>query len=291
MNNQWVWVDTPSKRDEAREDISRSSIICVDTEYDSYRYFRAMLCLIQIEANERTWLFDPFCGLDYSFLGKIFSDPNILKIMHAGDNDVRILRRDYSFTFHNIFDTHRAASILGCRYLSLSALISCYLRVAFEKNKSMQRSRWDTRPLNSDQLRYAVDDTAYLKDLYLALNEELRNNGLQEAASKVFECISEVKWDENNNGDARGFRNLKGYHFLTTQQKSHLKTLYHWRLKMAQDTNLALFRILPDHAMMVLARMEKPSLGRLTESGLLSSEKTKLYGSDIIHILNHDDKA
>jgi ribonuclease D len=287
MTNGWVWVDTLSKIDDAREDISRSSIICVDTEYDSFRYFRAVLCLIQIEADEKTYLFDPLNRLDYSFLGSVFADPNVLKVMHAGDNDVRILKRDYGFAFQNIFDTHRAASILGCHYLSLAALVGRYLGIEFEKKKSMQRSRWDTRPLSWEQLQYAVEDTAYLKELYRRLEEEIGERGLKVDALKSFEGIADVMWGENH-FDPRGYKNIKGYQSLAAHQKRCLKHLYHWRFQKAKVTNLALFRILPDQTLLDLVRMEAPSVDTLTYSGSLSYEKVTRYGAEIMEILKGD---
>jgi len=286
MNNQWIWIDTLSKIDEAKEDIGRSSIICIDTEYDSFRYFRALLCLIQIETDETTWLFDPLNCLDYSFLGEVFANPNILKVMHAGDNDVRFLKRDYAFTFHNIFDTHRAASILGCQYLSLSALVSRYLGIEFEKKKSMQRSRWDTRPLSWEQLQYAVEDTAYLKELYRKLEEEIEEHGLRENAAKAFDDIADVMWSEKNSCDLRGYKNIRGYQSLAAHQKRCLKHLYHWRLQKAEQTNLALFRILSDQSLLDMVRTETPSLELLTHSGILSYEKANLYGAEIIKIMS-----
>jgi ribonuclease D len=291
MNTQWVWIDTPSKIDEAREDISRSSIISVDTEYDSFRYFRTVLCLIQIEAEKKTWLFDPLNGLDYSFLGTVFADPNVVKIMHAGDNDIRILKRDYAFTFRNIFDTHRAALTLGCRNLSLGSLVNRYLGIEFEKKKSMQRSRWDTRPLTREQLQYAVEDTVYLKDLYRTLDEELDEKGLKTRAGKAFDDIAEAMWGEKSNFNPRGYKNIKGYPLLSTHERRCLKHLYQWRFQKADETNLALFRILSDQTLMDLARMDAPSLESLTYLDTLSDEKAHLYGSEIIKILNQNDEA
>jgi ribonuclease D len=285
MNNGWIWIDTVSKMVEAREDISRSSIICVDTEYDSFRYFRAVLCLIQIEADKKTYLFDPLNGLDFSFLGAVFANPGILKIMHAGDNDVRILKRDYGFAFNNIFDTHRAASVLGCHYLSLTTLVGQYLGIEFDKKKSMQRSRWDTRPLTKEQLQYAVEDTAYLKDLYRKLEDEIEKKGLQENAVKAFECIAGVMWNENV-FDLRGCKNMKGYQSLTIHQKRCLKRLCHWRFQKANETNTALFMILSDQSLLDLARAEALSMNMLMYSGILSCEKMGHYGSEIIEILN-----
>jgi len=281
MTNQWVWIDTQSKMDEAKEDIGSSSIICVDTEYDSFRYFREVLCLIQIEAEMRTYLFDPLGNLDFSFLGEIFSNPAILKVMHAGDNDIRILKRDYDFEFRNVFDTHRAASILGCHYLSLSALIGVYLGIDLKKDKKMQRSKWETRPLTEEQLHYAVEDTAYLKDLYRKLEYEVAREGLKKKAAKAFENVASVTWNEKS-FNYRGYKNIKGYHLLTEQQKIYLKNIYHWRFQKAKETNTARFRIMTDQVLVELAKAEASSLEMLKKAGVLSPEKISLYGREII---------
>jgi len=280
MTNQWVWIDTSSKMEEAKEDINNSSIICVDTEYDSFRYFREVLCLIQIEAEKRTYLFDPLKSLSFSFLEKIFADPAILKIMHAGDNDIRILKRDYGFEFKNIFDTHIAAALLGCHYLSLSALIGQYLGIELKKDKKMQRSKWETRPLTDEQIHYAVQDTAYLKDLYYRLEYEIERNGFKRKAAKAFEKIAAVQWTEKS-FNPHGHKHIKEYPSLTAQQKQYLLNLYRWRFQKAKETNIARFRILPDQALVDLAKTEPSTIEMLEKSGILSPEKIKLYGREI----------
>src|SRR5512140_2562524 len=118
MKRSWTLIETTAQLAKAEKAIRTAEIIALDTEYDSFRYFRDRLCLIQVQTGDRTWLLDPLAGLDFSFLRDVLIDPNLLKILHAGDNDIRILKRDYAFAFRNIFDTHRAASVLGCRKLS-----------------------------------------------------------------------------------------------------------------------------------------------------------------------------
>jgi ribonuclease D len=287
MTNQWVWIDTSAKMEEAKEDIRSSSIICVDTEYDSFRYFREVLCLIQIEADKRTYLFDPLGSLSFSFLGMIFADTAILKIMHAGDNDIRILKRDYCFEFKNVFDTHLAAAILGCHYLSLSALISQYLGIELKKDKKMQRSKWETRPLTEEQIHYAVQDTAYLKDLYRRLEYEIQRSGFKRKAVKAFEKIAAVTWTEKS-FNPHGHKNIKEYPSLSAQQKHYLLNLYRWRFQKAKETNRARFRILPDQTLVDLAKAELSNIEMLEKSGILSPEKISLYGREIIENLSDD---
>ena len=178
MNRRWKLIETPAQLAKAEAAIRSAREIAVDTEYDSFRYFRDRLCLIQVQTGEKTWLIDPLAGLDFAFLGEVLNDPAVRKILHAGDNDIRILKRDYGFAFRNIFDTHRAASLLGIRQLALGKLLETYLGVTLEKN--LQRSRWDLRPLREEQLDYAALDTVHLPELTQRLDRELREKGLRE---------------------------------------------------------------------------------------------------------------
>lgn len=285
MKNGWVWVDNYEKIDKARSDIKSSAIICMDTEYDSFRYFREKLCLIQIKAENRTYLFDPLDVLDFSFLGSTFSDPDTVKIMHAGDNDIRILKRDYGFEFNNIFDTHRAASILGHQHLSLESITSWYLGIELNKTKKIQRSRWENRPLTDEQINYAVQDTQYLADLYVQLKDEIGQNGRGQMASKVFEEMAAVRWRKKPL-DPYGHLKIKGAEELNNPQKKHLKTLFRWRFKKAKETNIARFMILSDQNLINLSKLEIHSIESLTKATSLSPQKVKHFGQEIVKVLN-----
>jgi ribonuclease D len=285
INHPWIWIDTQTTMNEAKEEIGKSSIICVDTEYDSFRYFREVLCLIQIDAGGRTYLFDPLGKLDFAFLGTIFNNLSVLKIMHAGDNDIRLLKRDYGFEFNNIFDTHQAASILGCHNLSLSTLISQYLGIELKKDKKMQRSNWETRPLKEEQLRYAVEDTAHLAALYRRLESEIQFRGLKRKAARAFDRIAAVTWSEKL-FNPQACKGIKGYDSLSAYQKNYLLNLYSWRFQKAKKTNMARFRILSDQALLDLARSEASSMEMLRETEILSPEKIRLYGREIIDTIS-----
>ena len=285
MKNRWTLVDTPSQLGKAEKPIRSAAILALDTEYDSFRCFRDKLCLIQVQTGDKTWLIDPLAGLDLSFLGEVMNNPAVLKIFHAGDNDIRILKRDYTFTFRNIFDTHRAASLLGCRHLSLATLLESYLGIVLVKK--MQRSRWDLRPLSEEQLDYAALDTAHLIELYRRLDGELREKGLAKQAQQAFTGMTEIVWQPKIlNGQAH--RRLPGYATLTPEQKDHLRRLFRWRFEKGQETNCALFMLLSDQQLISLARLENPSLDSLTGPGLLSAEKAHRFGPELLAILQNE---
>jgi ribonuclease D len=281
---QWTWVDTLVKRRYAEKEIKASPVLCIDTEYDSFRYFRDKLCLIQIKAEKRTYLFDPLNDLDISFLAEPFANSAILKILHAGDNDIRLLKRDYGFAFKNIFDTHRAAAILGCHYLSLSTLIGQYLGIDLEKKKKIQRSQWDKRPLTEEQLQYAVLDTAYLRPLYEKLVAEIYAKGLGKEALRAFADIAAVIW-QGKTLDIQGHKKIKPYAFLSADQKKSLKLLWSWRFQKARDLNRAIFMILSDQELVHLTKIENLTRTGLKTEGALSTERAARFGEEILNLL------
>jgi ribonuclease D len=284
VKKTWTFVNTPAKLAKAEKSIRSAPVIALDTEYDSFRYFRDKLCLLQIQTGKRTWLIDPLAAdLDLSFLGDVLNDPNILKIFHAGDNDIRILKRDYAFSFRNIFDTHRAASLLGFRHLALSTLLETHLGVTLKKK--MQRSRWDIRPLSEEQLDYAALDTAHLPDLYRKLDRELREKGMEKEAKRLFVGLTAVVWRAKAL-DRLGHRKLPGYAKLTSGQKERLRLLYRWRFEKANEINRACFMLLPDSQLVALARLEAASLQTMTGPGLLSVESAHRFGQEILRILH-----
>ncbi len=285
MTGNWLWVDTPQKRRQALEDISGAPEVAMDTEYDSLRYFRDKLCLIQVGTEARTYLFDPLDGkFDFSFLGRICKNPAQVKILHAGDNDIRILKRDYGFEFKNVFDTQRAASLLGSELLALSTVIETYLGVSLNKTKRLQRSRWENRPLTEEQIQYAVRDTAYLIALYRRMKPEIASRGLEEQARKAFTAVASARWSEKA-FDERSLRGIKGYQDLEDLQKRRLRALYRWRFERARETNTPRFMILSDQNLLEIARTGASSIRALEELCGLTSQKAELYGPEILEVL------
>ena len=286
MKGKWQWVDARQKLSKIREDIENAGVIAIDTEYDSFRYFREKLCLLQIGTEQRIYLIDPLeSATDLAFLGRAFANPIQVKVVHAGDNDIRILNRDYGFEFANVFDTHRAAGILGSNHLSLSSVIEQYLGVRLEKPKKMQRSRWERRPLTEEQLNYAAEDTRHLIPLYRRLAAEIEARGLQWQAERAFEGIASVRWAEKK-FNLRGYRGIRGYDTLSGDKKRRLRDLYRWRFRKARETNMARFMILSDQDLFDLAKIDSPSLDGLVRNGGLSPKKAKTYGAEILHVLN-----
>ena len=278
----WFFIDAEEKILPLIEDLKASTVVALDTEYDSFRYFQPRLCLIQVRTPKKTYLIDPLSAIDLTFLGDYLADPYLLKVLHAGDNDLRLLKRDYNFTFRNIFDTQKAARILGCPRLSLAFLVHTYLGIPFAKSRKLQRSRWDRRPLREEQLHYAVLDTAYLIELYAKLVDEITKKGLEKEVSGLFSELNLVRWTKSR-FDEQGYLKIAKNRNLSPQEEERLRRLFFWRYEKARELNRAVFLILSDEELLRLACLKDGEREELLL--LLSPEKIARFGSELVQLL------
>ena len=119
-----VLVDTPARFAQMMAQAEKEPVLALDTESDSlYRYFYKV-CLIQLSTPLTDYLLDPLRLPDITALGGLLANPHIEKVFHAAENDILVLKRDYGFSFANVFDTMLAARILGWRQVGLAALLA-----------------------------------------------------------------------------------------------------------------------------------------------------------------------
>lgn len=258
--------------------------MAIDTEYDSFRYFREKLCLVQVSTENQIFLFDPLADFDMRVLNPYFSDANILKIFHAGDNDIRLLKRDLGATFNSIFDTQVAAKLEGESRLKLPVLLEKYLGQYIPKSKKVQRSKWEIRPLSATQIQYAILDIYYLPALYECLNNRLQARGKIGQAAQLFTKITEVEWQGKvYNGNE--YRRVMERETLNERQINQLKKLCKWRFDKAKVTNRAPFRILSNRLMLMLVVNQGASLSPQQQVQLRAEIAGSKYQQEIFDLI------
>jgi ribonuclease D len=180
-----VLIESADRFADLIADLGSQARLAVDTESNSLHAYQEKVCLIQFSTPDEDYVLDPLALADLAPLGPTFADPAIEKIFHASEYDILCLRRDYGFTFANIFDTMQAGRILGRKQAGLDRLLEEKFSVKI--NKRFQKADWAVRPLSRDLLLYARLDTHYLIPLRDILKGELEAHGLWQLAQEDFE--------------------------------------------------------------------------------------------------------
>ncbi|VDO10148.1 unnamed protein product [Rodentolepis nana] len=173
----FVFVDSVESLGQMVSDLLTQSEIAVDLEHHSYRTYLGITCLIQISTRSTDYIVDALkLRGNLERLNEVFTNPNIVKVLHGSDMDLMWLQRDFGVYMVNLFDTGQASRVLCFARFSLSFLLETFVGIV--PDKSLQTSDWRARPLSERLIAYARSDTHYL--LYVAekLRAQLDENNL-----------------------------------------------------------------------------------------------------------------
>ena len=109
----FVYVDSAARLAAVCEHLASVDRFGLDTEFVSERRYRPLLCLVQIVVGERIEILDPLGDLDPTPLAEVLADPAVEVVLHAGRQDVALLKRTWRCEIQNIFDTQVAAGFAG----------------------------------------------------------------------------------------------------------------------------------------------------------------------------------
>ena len=254
-------------------------MIGVDTESNSLFAYQEQVCLIQFSTAGDDYLVDPLALKDLSALGPVFANPAIEKVFHAGEYDLICLKRDYGFTFDNLFDTMLAARILGLPGLGLGTMLE--QEFAIQADKRLQRANWARRPLTTSMMAYARMDTHYLVALRDMLKEKLAGAGRLELAEEDFRRLTRVAAGTQNTGAGACWR-IAGAMDLTPRQAAVLMELCAFREERARAIDQPPFRVLPNQTLLELAQLMPRKYGDLNHVFGLSPKLIDRYGAGIL---------
>ncbi len=257
----------------------------IDTEFMSEGRYRALLCLVQVVADDpeapggvRIALFDTLEPLDPGPLAEVLADPAIEIVLHAARQDVALLRRVWRTEVTNIFDTQVAAGFAGQgAQTGYGNLIGGVLRLHVAKSASY--TRWDARPLTPEQLSYAREDVLHLLELSDALHARLERKGRLEWAREECRRLEGVS-DERDPETA--FERLPRAASLDPRSRAVARELAAWRERTASAEDKPVGTILPDPALVEIAKRRPASPEQLEQIRGLHGGHLKRRGPELI---------
>jgi ribonuclease D len=240
--------------------------LALDTEFMGEGRYRTLLCLIQLaipqgaQVGEEIVLVDPLEeGLDGSPLAELLADPTIEIVVHAGRQDIALMRRWLGCEVTNVFDTQIAAGFAGLgAQSSYDSLLTEVLGLRVAKTASF--TRWDARPLSPEQLAYAREDVVHLLELASELQRRLAEIGRLEWAREECEPLARSS-DERD--PATIFGRLPRVNGLNASARSIARELVEWREQTAERQNRPVQGVLGDATLIEIARRKPSSRGEL----------------------------
>ena len=283
-----VWVSRPETFKRMVDDLSQRWVIAIDTESNSLYAYREQVCLIQISTGETDYLVDPLSLSDLSALAPIFADPNIEKVFHAAEYDVICLKRDFSFTFKNLFDTMVASRDLGRRSVGLAAIL--HEEFGVDVDKRYQRANWGARPLPPAMLAYARFDSYYLIPLRHRLKTALEVMERWPLAEEDFDrlCATSVP---TLDPDSNHFWRIAAGQDINAREAAVLYELNQYRDKRALQADLPPFKVLSNQMLVQIAHSCPQNDVDLTRASGLRGRQLQRHGQGLLEAVRRGLEA
>ncbi|GLI97399.1 ribonuclease D [Sphingobium sp. BS19] len=266
------------------ERIAKSPYIAVDTEFMRENSYWPDLCLLQVADPHEAAAIDPKApGLDMTpLLDLMVDNQDVLKIFHAGGQDLEIIHNMTGKTPYPMFDTQIAAMALGLgEQIGYGNLVDAWLGITLDKGARF--TDWARRPLDKRQIDYAIGDVTYLIQIFPMMLADLKKTGRGGWLDQEMERIS----DPSNyvNEPSESWKRVR----IASRKADvlgRLKALAAWREIEAQDKNLPRGRIVKDETLADIASHPPRSQDDLVKvRGLSAGWKNNDIGTRMMQAL------
>ena len=254
--------------------------ITVDTEFLREKTYWPLLCLLQISGPDGAAAIDTLAeNIDLSPVYKLFDDHSMLKVFHAGRQDLEIF---YNLTGRlpvPVFDTQVAAMVCGfgdsIGYEHLVAKLA-----GKRVDKSSRFTDWSLRPLSQKQIDYALSDVIHLRPVYEKLAKMLDNNKRAKWIDEEMATLTRLETYASQPKNA--YRRIKG-RAPSARYLAILRELTAWREREAQRRDVPRNRVLRDEALVEIAHHTPDTVVQLSRTrGLGTKIAEGRYGQDLL---------
>jgi ribonuclease D len=260
-----------------------ADFVAVDTEFLRDQTYWPKLCLVQVAGPDDAAAIDPLAPeIDLAPLHALMQKPDLVKVFHAGRQDIEIFFHATGKVPQSIFDTQVAAMVCGFgESVSYESLVAKLAGAAVDK--SSRFTDWSYRPLTEKQLLYALDDVIHLRTVYGKLRAQLVETGREawlEADMAVLSDPATYRLDPAESWRRIKLRNAK------PRAMAALRELAAWRETEAQKRDLPRGRVLRDEALIELAVHLPASAAQLARTrGLPGGFADGKWGAAVLEIM------
>jgi ribonuclease D len=260
--------------------LAKSDFVTVDTEFLRETTFWPKLCVVQLADDEQSYAVDALApGLDLTPLFDLMADEKVLKVFHAGRQDIEIIWHLAKMIPHPVFDTQVAAMVLGYgESISYDQLVQRI--TGTQLDKSSRFTDWSRRPLSEAQITYALADVTHLRPVYRRLAEDLEKRGRAAWVSEEMDILTSP--DTYRQAPEDAWKRIKA-RLRKPKEIGVLMEIAAWRETEAQTRDVPRSRIVKDEILAEIA-LRSPAtveaLGALR--GLPNGFERSKAGGDIV---------
>jgi ribonuclease D len=259
--------------------------LAVDLEADSMHAFRARLCFVQLGTDDEVFLFDTLqAGVEARLLAPLMADPARTKFFHAAQGDLQFLA-EVGVRVQGLFDTHRAATLLGWPKVGLADVAR--ERLGVELPKEHQQSDFSIRPLPPAMREYIANDVRYLCELGRNVREACREAGILEEV--LLDCVrlcDEAAARPDVGADYKPKLPRAGLSpAQVTLANAIAHALHRKRLEWAEKENVPMGRMLSNMALADIAVKLPANPRELARAAGVRGSFVRTYGDEVLAVV------
>jgi len=234
--------------------------VTVDTEFLRETTYYPLLCVAQMASPDEAAVIDALApGIDLAPFYSLLANEKVMKVFHAARQDIEIVWHGAKLIPHPIFDTQVAAMVLGYGdSISYDQLVQRITGDALDK--SHRFTDWTRRPLADAQVAYAISDVTHLRDVYLALLDDLNRRGRADWVQEEMGVLTSP--DTYRMEPENAWQRLKT-RVRKPRELAVLIEVAAWREREAQARDVPRSRVLKDEAIADIAVQAPTTLDRL----------------------------
>ncbi len=244
-------ITTTDELSDLCERLAKSEFVAVDTEFMRENTYWPELCLVQIANTEEAAAIDPLAeGLDMQPLLDLLTDnDDVLKVFHAGGQDVEIIVNMTGKTPHPVFDTQIAMmAISQSEQIGYANLVDTWLNIQIDKGARF--TDWSRRPLTDRQIEYAIGDVTHLSKIFPKILKKLIKTERGAWLDAEMDKLADV--DNYLIDPDTSWKRIRSPG-RNPQVLGRLKALAAWREGEAQHKNIPRGRIMRDETLADIA--------------------------------------
>ena len=231
-------------------------VLAIDTEFIRENTYYPILCLIQIASDTFSAVIDPLSEIDLQPVWEILSNKNILKVFHAGRQDIEIFFNLTGKIPTPIYDTQIAGMFCGLGdQVSYDGLVKKFLKITI--NKESQFSNWSQRPLTKKQIDYALSDVNYLIKIFPLIKKTIKKTNREEWVEKELAYLTNKKIYDINPTEIWKKIKIK---MPNREILNILKYLAKWREIECKKRNIPRNRLIRDEILITLSQLKPTNI-------------------------------